>query len=219
MHKWNIYSEFDQASKAAADFLAEHILQSVQKKNTCHVVLPGGNTPAKCLAYLAQKKLPWDKIHWYLGDERCYPVGHIERNDVMLEKNLWSKIGKTQVHRIPAELGAEQGAESYRKIMDAIDCIDIAFLGVGEDGHSASLFPDNIALKDRRSVVAVHDSPKAPAERVSLSVQILKQAKCRMLLASGVTKVDVIARIKKGELLPVNRLGNINWFMDEAAAG
>jgi len=218
MHHWNVYRSFDLASQAAADFLAQSIQQSIQKNDSCHVVLPGGNTPAQCLAYLAEKKLSWQKIFWYLGDERCYPVDHPERNDVMLQKNLWSRIDATQVYPIPAELGAEQGAEQYRKIMEVID-VDIAFLGLGEDGHTASLFPQNKALKDMRSVVPVYNSPKAPAERVSLGVTKLKQATSKIVLVSGAAKAEIIARIKKAESLPVNMLGDINWFIDEAAAG
>ena len=69
MHEWFVYSEFDDASKAAADFIAEKIEASIKKKGVCHVVLPGGNTPAQCLTYLANKKLPWNQVQWYLGDE------------------------------------------------------------------------------------------------------------------------------------------------------
>lgn len=217
MHKWFVYSDFDLAAKAAADFLAEHIEQSLKQKGVCHVALPGGNTPASCLAGLAEKALDWEKVHWYLGDERCYPSGHAERNDVMLQKNLWSRISKTNIHRIPAELGAESGAEKYRELIDAIDYIDIAFLGMGEDGHTASLFPGNVALQDTRSVVPVHNSPKAPDDRVSLSSGTLQKAKIRMVLTAGSAKADMIARIKKGEALPINGIGEINWFVDEAA--
>lgn len=217
MHEWFIYNEFGVASKAAADFLAEHIVTRIEKKNICHVVLPGGNTPADCLSYLAQKKLPWHKIHWYLGDERCYPVGHADRNDVMLDKNLWSQISATNIHRIAAEIGAEQAAKDYADVVNTLECFDIVFIGMGEDGHTASLFPSNSALDDTRSVVPVYDSPKAPDERVSLSITSLKNAHCRMVLTGGVAKAEVIARIRKGESLPINRLGDIHWFLDEAA--
>ncbi|MDH5735557.1 MAG: 6-phosphogluconolactonase, partial [Gammaproteobacteria bacterium] len=131
MHQWFVYTEFNEASKAAADFLSSKIKASIAKKDICHVILPGGNTPAICLAHLAEKKLPWNKIHWYPGDERCYPLGHAERNDVMLEKNLWSQLPDTHIHTIPAELGAEQAADIYREIIKPVDNFDIAFLGMG----------------------------------------------------------------------------------------
>lgn len=217
MHKWFVYKEFDQAAKAAADFLTASIEEKLQLKGVCHVALPGGNTPASCLAYLAENMLDWDKLHWYLGDERCYPSGHAERNDVMLQKNLWSKIPGGAIHPIPTELGAEQAAEKYRELIDSIESIDIAFLGMGEDGHTASLFPGNDALHDTRSVVPVYNSPKAPDERVSLSVNTLRRASIRMVLTAGPSKASIIARIKKGENLPINSIGDINWFVDQAA--
>lgn len=218
MHKWFVYKDFIEASKAAADFIASKIEQSIAKNDSCHVVLPGGNTPAKCLSYLVNKELPWNKIHWYLGDERCYQAGHAERNDVMLQNNLWSHIKDPNIHTIAAELGAEEAARVYSKIINSIKNIDIAFLGMGEDGHTASLFPNNIALGDSRSAVPVFNSPKEPSERVSLSIDTLNNAGCRIVLASGTEKANVISRIKNGELLPVNCIGDINWFVDKNAA-
>lgn len=219
MHKWCVYSDFVQASKAAADFIAQSIAETIRNNGVCHIILPGGKTPERCLAYLTKKKLPWEKIHWYLGDERCYPLGHSERNDVMLQNSLWSHLEGAIIHRIPAELGAEVAASLYREEIRPVENFDIAFLGMGEDGHTASLFPDNKALDDARSVVPVYDSPKAPNERVSLSVTTLQYAKCRIVLASGASKAKIIARIKNGESFPINCLGDIHWYIDEAASG
>lgn len=217
MHKWNIYKDFDAASKAAADFIASNINDSLEQKGICHVILSGGNTPARCLSYLATKSIAWDKVHWYLADERCHPEGHAERNDLMLQENLWSLISTANIHVIPAELGAEQAASHYRDVIRPIENFDIAFLGVGEDGHTASLFPDNAALHDTRSVVPVYDSPKPPVERVSLSIDILRKTPCRLVLAAGQGKAPIISRVRSAESLPINSLGDITWFIDEAA--
>lgn len=217
MHNWFVFKDFIDASNEAAEFIAQKILLSIELKNICHVVLPGGNTPAKCLSHLAKKNLPWEKIHWYPGDERCYPSGHAERNDVMLQNNLWSHISNPNIYRIPAELGADEAAKIYSKIISSIECFDIAFLGMGEDGHTASLFPDNEVLQDNRPVVPVYNSPKSPSERVSLSIDTLSQAACRIVLASGGEKADIITRIKNGDMLPINCIGDINWFVDELA--
>ncbi|MDH5393921.1 MAG: 6-phosphogluconolactonase, partial [Gammaproteobacteria bacterium] len=212
-----VYRDFQQASQEAADFIADKIQSSITENGVCHVVLPGGQSPSQCLAYLADKKLAWHKVHWYPGDERCYPSAHADRNDVMLQNNLWSRIGKTLIHQIPAELGAEKAASLFSELISNVDHFDIAFLGMGEDGHTASLFPDNAALHDARTVVPVHHAPKAPPDRVSLGINTLRQAKCRLVLAAGDGKKDIIARIKNAESLPVNSLGDINWFVDEAA--
>lgn len=215
MHNWFVYDDFESASKAAADFLAEKINEALLLKNVCYVALPGGNSPIQCLAYLATKNISWQKVHWFLGDERCYPSGHAERNDVMLENKFWSLLGKTNIHRIQAELGAEQAAEIYRVEISLFDNFDIVFLGIGEDGHTASLFPGNAALADTRSVIPVYHSPKPPENRVTLSVNTLKKALCRVIVTSGLSKAPVIQRIKDEENLPVNSIGDINWFIDQ----
>lgn len=217
MHKWFVYKKFDAASKAAADFIAEHIEASIRQKGECHVVLPGGNTPIICLSYLAGRNLFWDKVYWYLGDERCYPQGHAERNDVLLKKILWSRLSRTNIYTIPAELGAEKAAKVYAEVISSIEHFDIVFLGMGEDGHTASLFPRNEALNDARVVVPVYNAPKAPSERVSLGFNTLRNAHCRIVLVAGKSKADAIKRIKDGEALPINTLGDITWYIDEDA--
>lgn len=210
-----VYDDFECASKAAADFIADKINESLSEKDICYVALPGGTSPIKCLGYLAAKNIPWQKVHWYLGDERCYPVGHDERNDVMLDNCFWTLLEQTNIHRIPTELGAEQAAEVYRDKISSFNHFDIAFLGMGEDGHTASLFPDNAALKDPRSVVPVYHSPKPPEHRVSLSVDTLKKAKYRIVVTTGISKLPLIRRIKDNEPLPINLIGDINWFTDK----
>lgn len=217
MHKWLVYKAFDESAKKAADFLAECIEKCIDGKGQCHVILPGGNTPVPSLEILAEMSLPWEKVHWYLGDERCCPQGHSDRNDLMLDNHLWSRISKTNIHRIPAELGAEKAAELYREEIKSIESFDVAFLGMGEDGHTASLFPNHEALDDNRSVIPVFHSPKLPPERVSLSVDTLRKTKIKIVLASGKEKAIVIDMIKKDNPLPINSIGDIHWFIDEAA--
>ncbi len=217
MHHWMVYPSLDVAAKAAADFIAEQIAASIEARGVCHMIVPGGNTPAGCFAALAEKPLQWDKLHCYPGDERCYAVGNTERNDVMITANLLSRLTSIHFHPMQAERGAEQAALAYRKTIGAIDAFDIAFLGMGEDGHTASLFPGNAALQETASVVAVHASPKPPADRVSMSLVTLRQARLRVVLAAGASKAMIMARIRAGEALPVNQVGDIHWFVDEAS--
>lgn len=216
MHKWFVYKDFNECSIAAAEFLAAKINDAVKLNDICNVILPGGNTPVKCLQTLAQLDLPWQHIHWYLGDERCYPAGHAERNDVMLQKTLWSKIPFANIYPIPTELGVSEAVEIYMELINTVDSFDIAFLGLGEDGHTASLFP-NHTVNEMESVAAVYDSPKLPKERVTLTARTLAKANCRMVLAAGEGKSDIIKKIKEDFPLPINVIGDINWFVDEAA--
>lgn len=220
MHTWHTYPTPELAAQAAADFMAGLIKQSLQQNNICHVALPGGNTPAKCFEYLSQHDINWQQVHWYLGDERCLPIGHAERNDTMIRQHLWLKIQASArtIHTIPAELGADIATEHYATVMNGIT-LDIALLGMGEDGHTASLFPGNSALQNTGSVVAVFNAPKPPVERVSLGITTLQRARHRMVLTTGAGKKQAIAQIHNKADLPVNNIGEIDWFIDTTAAG
>lgn len=217
MHTWFVNKDFAHASKSAAEFLAESILDSIRERDICHVVLPGGKSPALCLQYLSEMDLPWVKIHWYTGDERVLPEGDSERNDVMIRENLWSKIPQGIFHTIPTEQGIEKAVELFNAELKDLAVIDIVFLGMGEDGHTASLFPGNAALNDDRDIVPVYNSPKPPDERVSFGIHKLSAARIRMVLTGGVSKAKILSRIKEGEKLPINVIGDINWFVDKSA--
>ena len=221
MHQYRHCSSAEELARAAADHLAGLILECVEHRGRCRVALPGGNTPARCLALLAQASLPWERVHWYLGDERCYPAGHDGRNDVMLDAQLWSRIDAAAGNRHPiaAELGPEPAAALYSEEIRAAGLLDIALLGMGEDGHTASLFPDNEALGDTRPVVPVHRAPKPPPERVSLGISTLQSATERIVLVAGRDKRDALRRVEAGERLPITLVGPLLWFIDAGAAG
>jgi 6-phosphogluconolactonase len=219
MHTWQIFEGPDEAAAACAEHLAQRITAVLESREHCHVALPGGSTPATCLSRLVEQPLPWDRVHWYLGDERCLPRGDAERNDRMIEQHLWSAITApaSNIHPIPAELGAERAAALYAELIDAIDRLDIVLLGMGEDGHTASLFPDNPALNDPGSVVPVHHAPKPPPDRVSLGITTLIAATERVVLATGPGKRDATGQVKAGVSLPINSIGPLTWFVDRAA--
>lgn len=220
MSDFQIYADAEILARAAADYLYERIQDCLMRKPLCHVALPGGRTPGRCLELLAMLPLPWERIHWYLGDERCYPAGHAQRNDTLVQKQLWSIIDAPAANRhpIPAELGPEAAAAAYAEIIQSIGQLDIVVLGMGEDGHTASLFPGNPALEDERPVVPVHDAPKPPPERVSLGLTALQAAAERIALVTGAGKHEALQRLRDGEQLPIARAGPITWFTDEDAA-
>jgi len=220
MEQLQIYPDAEAVAQAAADYLYDQLIACVNEKGSCHVALPGGSTPARCLELLSGKDLPWENIHCYLGDERCYPPGHAERNDSMIQQRFWSRIDAPpeNLHRIPAELGPERGAEKFSSTIEDIGKLDIIILGMGEDGHTASLFPGNPAVDDRRAVVPVSHAPKPPPQRVSLGLATLQAAAQRVVLVTGHNKQDALMRIKQGEPLPISQIGASHWFVDEAAA-
>ncbi len=118
-----------------------------------------------------------------------------------------------------AELGPEQAALLYTRELEAAGPLEIIVLGMGEDGHTASLFPGNAALADTRPAVPVHAAPKPPPERVSLGLVTLRAAAERVVLVAGQDKHDALQRVQAGEQLPVAMAGPSLWFIDAAAAG
>lgn len=215
-----IYPDTEALARAASDYLTDQITTCINQKGRCHIALPGGNTPGRCLELLASKQLPWHNLHAYLGDERCYPVAHADRNDTMIVRRLWSRIDAPpdNLHPIPAELGPELAAERYAGLIDKVGRLDIVLLGMGEDGHTASLFPGNNAVTDERAVVPVYDAPKPPKERVSLGLVTLKNAGQRVVLVTGANKHDALMRVEQGDTLPISQTGEARWFIDQAAA-
>ncbi len=221
MDGFRCHDDAGTLARAAAEHLAGRIRECLDRADVCRVALPGGNTPARCLALLAQASLPWERVHWYLGDERCYPAGHAGRNDVMLEAQLWSRIDAAAGNRHPiaAELGPEPAAALYSDEIRAAGRLDIVLLGMGEDGHTASLFPGNAALGDTRPVVPVHHAPKPPPERVSLGLATLQAAGERIVLVAGRDKHAALQRVRAGERLPIALAGPLLWFIDAEAGG
>ncbi len=221
MDHYHIYDNTEQLAEAAAHFIVQKINECLRHQPRCRIALPGGNTPAPCLDKLSRFALPWEQIEWYMGDERCLPTGDRERNDSMVSKTLFNGQGPSKKHFYPikAELGAEEAVKDYQPKIEAFDAFDIVILGMGEDGHTASLFPNNKALTSQDSVVAVFHAPKLPEERVSLSLNTLIKAKYRIVLTSGESKKEVLKRLTMGEKLPISLIGPKHWFLDQAAIG
>lgn len=214
-----LFENPDALAGYAAKRVAELCLDAVAKNGVCHLVLAGGATPKRCYELLRSMELPWGLLHIWFGDERCLPVGDVERNDTMADSALLSYVPVpfAQIHRIPAELGPEFAAEAYADLLAAAPVMDIVLLGMGEDGHTASLFPDNPALQDERLAVPVFNSPKPPPERVSIGYGVFNAARHRLILVAGKGKADALARIGAGEALPIAAIVDGEWLIDRDA--
>lgn len=172
--RWHLFSTANQLAEQAAQDILNAAQTAISDHGAFHIVLAGGTTPKVIYKLLAKAGSDWQHWHIYLGDERCLPVNDPERNSVMATECLlqYVTIPQEQVHFMPTELGSEAAAESYRKTLANISGFDMVLLGMGEDGHTASLFPGHVNdLND--TVHAVSNSPKPPSDRVSISAAAL----------------------------------------------
>lgn len=138
-----VFPNPETLARVLADDLVQHIRTAVAARGVCHCVFPGGRSPRRVLELLREQDLPWKALHLYPSDERCVPLGDSERNDRLIAELFLGQVPlpPTHLHSIPAELGPEEGATWFSQLLAQTPPFDIALLGVGPDGHTASLFP------------------------------------------------------------------------------
>lgn len=214
-----VHDDMAALSRAVALRIADLAQQAIAARGSFSIALAGGETPRRCYEYLRDLPVDWSKVQIYFGDERCLPVGDAQRNDSMARVALFNYIAipVDNVHSIPAELGAVRAAEEYAVTLNKVERLDLVLLGLGEDGHTASLFPDNPSTNSAASVVAVFDAPKPPAARVSLGMSTLNAARQKLFLIAGSGKQDPLARIAQGCALPAAQITGAEWHLDRAA--
>lgn len=204
--RWHFVNAVEQLVAAALERVYRSASEALRMRGAFHLVLAGGTTPRALYARLARLDTDWRGWHVWFGDERCLPADHIERNSRMA-RDAWlakSAIPAAQIHPIPAELGAPAAANAYANSLHDVGEFDLVLLGLGEDGHTASLFPghDLGACPDSPDVLAVTNAPKPPPERVSLSARRLGRARAVLFLVSGAGKCDAVAAWRRGEPIP-----------------
>jgi len=222
------------AREAAQEFhrLAE---TAVQERGRFSVALSGGNTPRSVYSLLASehKQLPWDRIHIFFGDERHVPPDHPDSNFRMASESLLSKvpIPEQNIHRIHAELEAEAAATEYdQQLRDFFHLVnndwprfDLIFLGIGEDGHTASLFPGSKALSEESSRVAANWVEKFKTFRITLTFPVLNHAAEVVFLVSSASKAQILSEILQpgSQKYPAQSVhpenGRLLWLVDEEA--
>jgi 6-phosphogluconolactonase len=208
-----VFADPNGVASAAADAVAESL-----KSGARTFVLAGGSTPRRCYELITGMELPWGRVTVLFGDERCVPPDDPESNYRMAKEALLDRVAPFSVHRMPAELGAEEAASAYDRLLAGLVPLDLVLLGMGQDGHTASLFPGRRELEAQGWAVAVHDAPKPPPDRVSLTLGSLRSARRVLVLAAGADKAEALEKAKRGEV-PSGLIPQAEWLVDRAAAG
>jgi 6-phosphogluconolactonase len=226
---------------AAAEFV-QRAREAVQAKGVFVVVLSGGTTPRSTYARLAddaslRSQVPWEKTHFFWGDERHVPPDHADSNYHMAYEAMLSRVtvSPENVHRIRGEYAdAGRAAEEYEHALRAFFRLlpgqfprfDLVLLGLGPDGHTASLFPGTKALHEEKRLVVSNWVGKFDADRITMTAPVLNNASCVIFLVSGEEKALALKAVLRGrhepEQLPAQLVrpshGRLLWLVDHAAA-
>lgn len=212
--RWHGYATAAELEQTAASNILHAAQYAIAERGAFHIVLAGGSTPRKVYEALRAAQAKWGAWHIYFGDERCLPAEHAERNSRMAAQSWLEHVAipHGQVHPIPAEAGAQVAADNYARLLERVATFDLVLLGLGEDGHTASLFPGHAVgdAPDAPMTLAVLDAPKPPAQRVSLSARRLSAARHVMFLVTGSSKAQAIRDWRNGVAIPAAKITPAN---------
>jgi 6-phosphogluconolactonase len=232
-----IFPTIADMSEAALGEILSIVNDAVAKRGRFSIALAGGHTPAKLYALWAEKyktETPWDRVHLFFGDERFVPEDDLLSNYRMARETLISQvpIPKENVHPMLTNFpSAEKAAEAYevelRKYFGESPSFDVQLLGLGVEGHTASLFPGSPALDEQRRWVLAVTVPAEPPQRLTLTPVVLNQGLNTFFLVAGQNKREILAALR-GEpqdvpsKYPAGRIRparGVVWYLDQAAAG
>ena len=222
------------AQAAARDFAAK-AEAAIGERGRFTVALAGGSTPKATYEILARDyadELDWSKVHIFFGDERTVPPDHEDSNYRMAQRTLLSHVPVGSVHRMRGELPPAEAAAAYeeelREFFGASDeppSLDLILLGIGEDGHTASLFPETSALEIHDRWVVANPVLKLETTRLTLTVPVINSARAVNFLVAGAGKAEALKQILQGDADPrqypaklVRPAGGPVWMVDRAAA-
>lgn len=213
-----------QLANVAAQRIAAAMIATIAREGGVSLALAGGTTPRT--AYEALAKIPgidWGKVSVYFGDERAVPPTDPDSNYRMADDALFRQVPllPANIHRIRGEdADHDAAARAYEAVLP--ERISIMILGIGEDGHTASLFPGSPALREQKRRVLPVIGPKPPPQRLSITPPVIEAAELRVVLATGTGKADAVARALQG---PVDIMSTPSclardglWLLDRAAA-
>lgn len=234
--KIHAYPNKDKLVAAITERVISEIGQAIQERGLCNIALAGGNTPREIYSKLAestyQDRVDWNRLHLFWGDERMVPPEHQDSNFRMVQETLLDhvRIPDGNVHRIRGEVAPEQAAQEYTELLhnhfkSDSPCFDIILLGIGEDGHTASLFPGTDAVEECGKHATAVFVPRLDTWRVTLTFPVLNAAREVFFLVSGRSKSDIVQRIisikQSAKEFPASMVnpenGTLHWMLDSEA--
>lgn len=236
----SIFEDGDALARGAAEEFLRRAVRKLEARDSFSVALSGGSTPKRLFELLAaepfRSRMPWARIRFFWGDERTVPPEHPDSNFGMADRLLLSRvpIRPENVHRIPGEYSPPDRAAAeyeatlrrvFRLTEGDLPRFDLVFLGMGSDGHTASLFPGTAALTETRRLVVANWVEKLDAHRLTLTCPVFNRAACIVFLVSGAEKSEMLPRILadggRAPRYPAQLIrpskGELHWYIDRAA--
>ena len=219
--KWHVVKDGVQLAREASDKILHDARLAIAERDKFNIVLAGGSTPIRTYQHMARLDAEWSRWQVYFGDERCLPRDDMDRNSFQIVNKFLNDVAvpKTQIHYILAESGFDIAVSDYERKIRHVMPFDLVLLGMGEDGHTASLFPGQ-EHDEKMEVVGVPDSPKPPSERVSLNYPSLCNTRNMLILIEGEHKRPAVQAWLDGEDLPISRVSGFestDVYIDESA--
>ncbi|MBC7828291.1 MAG: 6-phosphogluconolactonase [Chitinophagaceae bacterium] len=233
----NIYQSVDELIKIMADDLMKKVNAAIDNAGECNVVLSGGSSPGRLYELLAsypyKSEINWDNIYFFFGDERCVPFNDPANNGLMVKKTLFEplKIADSRIFYISTLQTPEEAARKYAKriiahFRDKPIRFDLILLGLGDDAHTASLFPHTTVLREQKALVSAVHLEKPTSSRITMTAPLINEAQDIFFLVYGENKAQAVKNVLEGvknqDEYPAQLIhpedGNIHWFLDEHAA-
>ena len=223
-----VYEDAEELARAVADVVVRAAAESIAAREGFRLAVPGGRTPARLYALLAsdgyREKIDWSRVTILFADERAVSPAHPDSNYRLVRAALIGPAGipEENVHRMRGEVsGLKAEAHDYEAFL--VEPIDLLLLGVGSDGHIASIIPGTAVAEEKiRRVVAVTNSPKPPPSRLTLTPRAIREAREVAVMVSGPDKAAVVAQALTGEgkpsLVPARWVRDRDWYLDRKAA-
>jgi 6-phosphogluconolactonase len=232
-----VFKDINELSQYAANSFVETANQSIEKRGRFLAALSGGSTPIRLyelLGDLFHDKVDWSRAHFFWGDERCVPVDDAGNSYGQTKKVLFDKINipDENIHRVLSELEPDSAARDYANTLSifadpplAWPRFDLALLGMGDDGHTASLFPNSPVDVDSPTLAVTANYQGRPANRVTLTPKVLNSSRNILFLVAGKTKAVTLSRVFGDNYMPaefaVQRIvpedGSLTWLIDNEA--
>jgi 6-phosphogluconolactonase len=233
--KFLVYETPEELEAAAAHDFVARAEAAISERGRFAVILAGGSTPKDTYEALAQDyadRLDWSRVHVFFGDERTVPPHHEDSNYRMVRETLLAHVRVGSVHRMRCELAPAEAATNYEEQLreffgssEKLPRFDLILLGLGKDGHTASLFPETSALDVTDRWVVVNPVPKLETSRLTLTVPVINAARAVVFLVAGEDKAEALKEVLEGDADPraypaqfIRPEGELTWMVDRAAA-